>query len=165
MRHNRECGVVIEEPTQIDELAGMLSSGFHAPQPPEIWTLGELDSLRRPVEVLKKRLALDKHHLHVDDPSFIAIRLSQRGRRDLVRSFSGWLRLTLEAVLSQPEDIFSLNEVFAIAAPIIATRFPDNRHPRPKVRQQLQRLRDLGLVEFLGAAKYRRTLHAGRRAE
>ncbi|MBZ5564268.1 MAG: hypothetical protein LAP13_17830 [Acidobacteriia bacterium] len=32
---------------------------------------------------------------------------------------------------------------------------PDNLHVRDKIRQQLQRLRDLGLVEFLGGGKYR----------
>ncbi|MBI4581790.1 MAG: restriction endonuclease, partial [Planctomycetes bacterium] len=46
---------------------------------------------------------------------------------------------------------------FAACTPLIAVRFPDNRHPRAKVRQQLQRLRALGVVEFLGAARYRRT--------
>ena len=32
---------------------------------------------------------------------------------------------------------------------------PDNRHVRDKIRQQLQVLRDLGLVEFLGRGRYR----------
>ena len=30
-----------------------------------------------------------------------------------------------------------------------------NRHERDKIRQQLEVLRDLGLVEFLGGGKYR----------
>jgi type II restriction enzyme len=32
---------------------------------------------------------------------------------------------------------------------------PDNRHVRDKIRQQLQVLRNLGLVEFLGRGRYR----------
>ena len=32
---------------------------------------------------------------------------------------------------------------------------PHNRNVRPKIRQQLQRLRDLGLIEFLGGGTYR----------
>jgi type II restriction enzyme len=33
---------------------------------------------------------------------------------------------------------------------------PENRHVRDKLRQQLQVLRDLGLIEFLGRGRYRR---------
>ena len=39
-----------------------------------------------------------------------------------------------------------------------ATRFEsrtDNRHVRDKIRQQLQVLRDLGLLEFRGDGSYR----------
>ncbi|MBI5242579.1 MAG: hypothetical protein HY922_02705 [Elusimicrobia bacterium] len=32
---------------------------------------------------------------------------------------------------------------------------PNNRHVRPKIRQQLQVLRDLGFVAFLGRGRYR----------
>jgi hypothetical protein len=32
---------------------------------------------------------------------------------------------------------------------------PANRHVRDKIRQQLQVLRDLGLIEFLGRGGYR----------
>lgn len=34
---------------------------------------------------------------------------------------------------------------------------PANRHVRDKIRQQLQVLRDLGLLEFLGAGSYKFT--------
>ena len=160
MHRNWECGVAIEDPTQIDELVQLLASGFHAPQPPETWTLAELESLREPVGVLQKQLAPLRHIPDVESVWIAAIKLSRRAKHELLTGFSGWLRLTLEAVLSQPEEVFSLNEVFATCVPLITRRFPGNRHPRPKVRQQLQRLRDLGLVEFLGTARYRRTLEA-----
>ena len=32
---------------------------------------------------------------------------------------------------------------------------PDNRHVLDKIRQQLQVLRDMGFVEFLGRGRYR----------
>ncbi|RJQ53985.1 MAG: restriction endonuclease, partial [Nitrospiraceae bacterium] len=31
---------------------------------------------------------------------------------------------------------------------------PDNKHIRPKIRQQLQILRDKGIVEFKGQGRY-----------
>ncbi len=32
--------------------------------------------------------------------------------------------------------------------------YPNNKNVRPKIRQQLQVLRDLGLIEFEGQGKY-----------
>ncbi len=160
MRRNWECGVVIEDRARIQELAELLSHGFRSPQPPEIWTLAELESLREPVGVLQKHFAPLRHVPDVEDARVAAIKLGRRARQHFLTGFSGWLRLTLEAVLAQPEDGFSLDAVFATCVPLIAARFPGNRHPRPKVRQQLQRLRALGLVEFLGGARYRRTFEA-----
>jgi hypothetical protein len=37
----------------------------------------------------------------------------------------------------------------------LAKRHPQNRHVQPKIRQQLQELRDMGLVEFPGGGDYR----------
>ena len=37
----------------------------------------------------------------------------------------------------------------------MARLHPQNRFVRPKIRQQLQILRDLGLLEFLGRGRYR----------
>lgn len=160
IRRNWECGVVIEEPARVQELAELLAHGFRSPQPPEVWTLSELESLREPVGVLQKHYAPLKHVADVEDARVGAIKLGRRARQHFLAGFSGWLRLTLEAVTGQPEDVFSLDAVYATCVPLIAARFPGNRHPRPKVRQQLQRLRALGLVEFLGGARYRRTFEA-----
>ncbi len=40
-------------------------------------------------------------------------------------------------------------------SPKLAKRPPANRNVQPKIRQQLQVLRDMGFVEFLGAGRYR----------
>lgn len=51
---------------------------------------------------------------------------------------------------------FTLAHVYAHAASL-AKLHPNNRHVRDKIRQQLQVLRDLGLLEFLGGGSYRLT--------
>jgi type II restriction enzyme len=43
------------------------------------------------------------------------------------------------------------------ACATLAKLHPANRNIRPKIRQQLQVLRDMGLVEFLGGGEYRLT--------
>ncbi len=57
---------------------------------------------------------------------------------------------------------FALAEVYAFEAEL-QNRHPGNQHIRAKLRQQLQRLRDAGLIAFLGKGRYRRI--AGRMAE
>ena len=49
---------------------------------------------------------------------------------------------------------FALQDVYAFAAHLEKLH-PDNRHVPDKIRQQLQVLRDLGFVEFLGRGRYR----------
>ena len=49
---------------------------------------------------------------------------------------------------------FTLADVYANAGSL-AKLHPNNRHVRDKIRQQLQVLRDLGLLTFLGSASYR----------
>jgi type II restriction enzyme len=48
---------------------------------------------------------------------------------------------------------FTLAQVYAHEA-ALARLHPQNRNIRPKIRQQLQILRDLGLIEFLGRGTY-----------
>lgn len=49
---------------------------------------------------------------------------------------------------------FQLEDVYGFAAHLQKLH-PANRHVLDKIRQQLQVLRDLGLVEFLGRGRYR----------
>jgi type II restriction enzyme len=65
----------------------------------------------------------------------------------------GWTLDLLQVVQSLGKTEFTLADVYA-HAPALAKLHPDNRHVRDKIRQQLQVLRDLGLLEFLGAGSY-----------
>ena len=49
---------------------------------------------------------------------------------------------------------FTLANVYAFESEL-AAKHPDNHNVRAKIRQQLQVLRDLGFVEFLGQGEYR----------
>jgi hypothetical protein len=52
------------------------------------------------------------------------------------------------------EKEFALQDVYAFAAQLQELH-PGNRHVPDKIRQQLQVLRNLGFVEFLGHGRYR----------
>lgn len=55
----------------------------------------------------------------------------------------------------EPGDRFELADVYQFEEEL-AELYPDNQHIRAKIRQQLQVLRDEGVIEFLGDGEYRR---------
>ncbi len=66
----------------------------------------------------------------------------------------GWTLDVLNAARSLEKPEFTLTEIYGLE-PSLARLHPDNRHIRDKIRQQLQVLRDLSLLEFVGGGHYR----------
>jgi len=66
----------------------------------------------------------------------------------------GWTLDVLNVVRSLKKTEFSLTDVYAHTA-ALAKLHPNNAHVRDKIRQQLQLLRDLGLLQFLSPGSYR----------
>lgn len=69
----------------------------------------------------------------------------------------GWLLAVMGAVEAVGRPEFTLAEVYAQEARLSAL-YPGNNNVRPKIRQQLQVLRDRGWLAFNGRGTYRRTL-------
>lgn len=67
----------------------------------------------------------------------------------------GWLMDVLNCVNILPSPEFTLKDMYAFEA-TLSEKHPENRHIRPKIRQQLQVLRDKGFILFLEAGKYRK---------
>ena len=66
----------------------------------------------------------------------------------------GWTLDTLKVVRTIGKREFTLAEAYAHVGELQALH-PSNRHVRDKIRQQLQILRDLGFLQFLGHGTYR----------
>lgn len=67
----------------------------------------------------------------------------------------GWTIEIMKIVERLNKDSFDLKDVYAFEG-FLSDKFPKNRFIKPKIRQQLQILRDKHLLEFLGEGKYRR---------
>jgi type II restriction enzyme len=65
-----------------------------------------------------------------------------------------WLSDVLRCAETVARPEFTLVDMYAFESHF-AQLYPNNRHVRQKIRQQLQVLRDHGLIEFLGAGAYR----------
>lgn len=68
----------------------------------------------------------------------------------------GWLLAVMGAVEAIGRPEFTLAEVYAHEGRLAAL-YPGNNNVRPKIRQQLQVLRDRGWLAFDGRGRYRRT--------
>ena len=75
------------------------------------------------------------------------------------RGGSGWGADTLDCVRTLQKETrgreFTLQACYASFKNELASWHPGNRHVEDKIRQQLQVLRDGGLLEFLGRGRYR----------
>lgn len=69
------------------------------------------------------------------------------------RAQGGWGAAVLTCVRSVVRNTgssrFTLREFYAAYADSLAAQFPDNQHVRDKIRQQLQVLRDAGILAFV----------------
>ena len=65
----------------------------------------------------------------------------------------GWTADILKIIRELGRTEFALDEVYAYDDQLQRLH-PENKHIRPKIRQQLQILRDRGILEFRGKGKY-----------
>jgi type II restriction enzyme len=77
-----------------------------------------------------------------------------RGLANLPPSVRGWTVDVLNAIRRLGKPRFSLEDLYDLE-PELQSAHPHNRNVRPKIRQQLQVLRDLSLIEFTGRGTYR----------
>lgn len=72
-------------------------------------------------------------------------------------SSRGWLMDVLNCVNQIKTQRFTLYDMYKFEY-ILQSKHPQNNNVRPKIRQQLQMLRDRGFVEFLGNGVYEKVI-------
>ncbi|MXV37218.1 restriction endonuclease [Flavobacteriaceae bacterium Ap0902] len=72
-------------------------------------------------------------------------------------SSKGWILDIMRCVDSIPNDIFTLKEIYKFEADL-KLKYPDNNFIKDKIRQQLQILRDKGLIEFQTRGVYKKII-------
>jgi hypothetical protein len=73
----------------------------------------------------------------------------------ITSSLKGWKLEVFLCIQSIPTQVFTLHEVNEFESQLRQI-YPGNKHITDKIRQQLQYLRDLGLIEFLGSGNYKK---------
>ena len=164
MSRNWECGLATSDRRVVAQLAESLLTGFGAANPPRRLWATELDRLHVPVTAMKA--SLPKVPVPAGQPAADTlppeVTFSVDNPEVMLEGFTGWKRLTLRGVLAMPADGFSMQDLFRVCAPVAGDEYPKNRHVEAKLRQQLQVLRGLGLVEFVRPGRYKYTIEQSR---
>jgi type II restriction enzyme len=74
--------------------------------------------------------------------------------RRLSAAKRGWTLDLLTHLRTISREVFTLADAYSTEE-ALAKKHPENRHVRPKIRQQLQVLRDLGYLDFVERGLYR----------
>jgi len=107
--------------------------------------LGEIPSQGQ-IEVVRKGQVRDKSEVLAQWKQTDSLLKSKPETR-------GWVADVLRCV-ERCFTNFTLANIYAFESEL-AAKHPDNHNVRAKIRQQLQLLRDLGFIEFLGSGEYR----------
>jgi type II restriction enzyme len=67
----------------------------------------------------------------------------------------GWILDIMKCIDEIKTDIFNLDEIYKFEQKL-KLKYPNNNFIKDKIRQQLQILRDKGIVEFIGRGKYKK---------
>lgn len=67
----------------------------------------------------------------------------------------GWILDILNCIQMIPNEDFSIEDMYYFEEKL-SKKYPNNHHIREKIRQQLQVLRDKGILEFKGKGQYRK---------
>ena len=104
---------------------------------------------------LAGRIPLIRTGVHVPKATVLEHWRSTLFLRETKQDARGWLLEAMRCVEAIGRAEFTLADVYAFE-PRLAALYPGNSNVRPKIRQQLQVLRDRGWLAFNGRGTYRR---------
>lgn len=98
------------------------------------------------IPIIEDKVVRDKRNVVEDYAKIKALQIDNIEKRS-------WLFDIMNCVNHIPFNCFSLNDIYRYED-ILKKNHPKNNFIRPKIRQQLQILRNKGFIEFLGNGKY-----------
>ncbi|MBL9181585.1 MAG: hypothetical protein JNN17_05550 [Verrucomicrobiaceae bacterium] len=158
MNRNLECGVEITGTEEVEQLAALAETGFGSFAIPQSWSTSSLETLKQPVSALRATMSDKRVSTIIRPDELVEIAVSDKSWGELQQGLPGWTKLTMSVVQNITEDTFNLQSIYRHGLPCARQAFPRNKTPREKLRQQLQLLRDMGVIEFIGGGIYRKLI-------
>lgn len=155
MENNFEYGIYIND----REIVNIISNDFNFLMKNEstgIITKKKLEEVKHILKNLRKSGVQNQliNSFDKENPEE-ALDIIDNSIEPIKKSLSGWKLEVFKCLNLIPTDRFSLNDINKFENHL-QNIYPSNKHIKDKIRQQLQYLRDLGLIEFLGSGKYRK---------
>ncbi len=116
--------------------------------------VSHLKAVRAILNSLPKPSVPDLPPFKIETPEKNNDTIEQAGE-SIAKSLSGWKLEIFRCIDSIPSQFFQLREVNEFADQF-KINYPTNSNIEAKIRQQLQQLRDIGLIEFLGHGHYKK---------
>lgn len=158
LRNNLEYGLLVEGDT-VEEIKSDYLRIFDNPEYPEI----TLDVIRKAENILRSIPEEKQKKIKVDEKALFEEILNDEnveekfdgGIESIIANLAPWKKDVFECLLELDKDVFSLEEVYSFERKLKRLH-PNNQNIKPKIRQQLQFLRDIGLVEFVKPGLYKK---------
>jgi len=159
LQNNYECGVLLHDSNTVSQLRADFLQIFEDEEKVSTVTEEILSTTEGIIAKVpkEKRIKFEKSEKDLfpipqyepeDD-------LYDGGVTTIIDTLSGWRLDTFNVVSEIPAKIFKLEQVYAYKQHLQGLH-PENRNVEAKIRQQLQELRDLGLIEFIDRGIYRK---------
>ncbi len=157
LQNNYECGVLLHDSNTVSRLRADFLQIFEDEEKVSTVTEEILSTTEGIIAKVpkEKRIKFEKSEKDLFPKYELEDDLYDGGVTTIVDALSGWRLDTFNVVSKIPTNIFKLEQVYAYKQHLQELH-PENRNVEAKIRQQLQELRDLGLVEFLGGGVYRK---------
>lgn len=158
LRNNLEYGVLLKD-AKVREITKDYLNIFENPEYPGITR----NVIKKAEDILisipkekQKRIKVDETVLFEDILNDENIEERFDGGVESIKdNLTSWKRDVFECLLELDSDVFTLKEVYAFEDKLRKLH-PGNQRIKPKVRQQLQFLRNIGLVEFVRPGIYKK---------
>jgi len=150
-----ECGIAVRNSEVIINIRKLLLGGLGSDVKPFKHSIRDLESLNAPVSLYKEAVKKYEDQAMIDllsKPDDYVISFFKKD--EFMDAFTGWRKLTLGAIIQLDKPNFNLDELYRISAPLALKSYPSNVNWEAKLRQQLQILRDMGLIKFVSRGKY-----------
>jgi HKD family nuclease len=161
LRNNFEYGILVEEKSLVDTIRRDYLSLYSDKEAANNVTseiiqkaesiISSVSKEQRPKTPFIKESALFKRI----DNDYLGTEKFSGGVNAIASNLKGWSKDIFLFVNEIDEDVFDLSRVYEFEGNLQRLH-PMNRHIRDKIRQQLQYLRNHGLLEFLEPGRYKK---------
>ncbi len=158
LRNNLEYGALLQN-DMVREIKDDYLRIFDNPDYPEI----TLDIIKKAEDILRSVPREKQKKIKVSEKDLFEEILNDEnieerfdgGTESIIANLTSWKKDVFECLIDLKSDVFSLDEVYTFEK-ILKQLHPKNRNVQAKIRQQLQYLRDIGLVEFTRPGLYKK---------